>query len=288
MLRVFLFVIVISLVSACGNQSQARTEPAPTLPVSKVAPLWSDSDEDGIPDAAELHSYDDRANFRRWCASIAEMQFYRFSDSWSKEQRDCAGLVRFAWREALRQHDRIWFQGMGQGYEAVAPDVKAYSLEKSPLGVVGCTREDCAGFAADAYARCNGMGAVCVTYCVGGLSICNSIAGAYAEKSPVVVITGSPGLNERANNPLLHHKVRDFRTQLEVFEKLCVAATELSDPVVAFREIDRVLDAVARFKRPGYIEIPRDLVNVVPHVMHAFQQLEAVKPLICSPPPRSP
>ena len=41
------------------------------------------------------------------------------------------------------------------------------------------------------------MGAVCVTYCVGGLSLCNSIAGAYAEKSPVVVITGSPGLRER-------------------------------------------------------------------------------------------
>ena len=56
-------------------------------------------------------------------------------------------------------------------------------LESSPLRVVGCTREDCAGFAADAYARINGIGAVCVTYCVGGLSLCNSIAGAYAEKS---------------------------------------------------------------------------------------------------------
>ena len=67
-------------------------------------------------------------------------------------------------------------------------------LEKSPIEIVGCTREDCAGFAADAYARVHGMGAVCVTYCVGGLSLCNSIAGAYAEKSPVVVITGSPGL----------------------------------------------------------------------------------------------
>ena len=44
----------------------------------------------------------------------------------------------------------------------------------SPIDVVGCTREDCAGFAADAYARVNGMGAVCVTYCVGGLSLCNS------------------------------------------------------------------------------------------------------------------
>ncbi|MFV1967391.1 MAG: alpha-keto acid decarboxylase family protein [Pirellulaceae bacterium] len=147
-------------------------------------------------------------------------------------------------------------------------------LEQSPIRVVGCTREDCAGFAADAYARINGMGAVCVTYCVGGLSICNSIAGAYAEKSPVVVLTGSPGLHERTNNPLLHHKVRDFRTQFDVFQKLCVAGTELTDAVTAFREIDRVLDAVARYKRPGYIEIPRDMVRVVPHIAHTFQRLD--------------
>lgn len=147
-------------------------------------------------------------------------------------------------------------------------------LEKSPIDVVGCTREDCAGFAADAYARIQGMGAICVTYCVGGLSVCNSIAGAYAEKSPVVMITGSPGLRERVNNPLLHHKVRDFRTQIEVFEKLCVAATELSDPIVAFREIDRVLDAAARFKRPVYIDIPRDMVHVVPHIGHAYRSGE--------------
>ncbi|MEX2173919.1 MAG: thiamine pyrophosphate-binding protein [Pirellulaceae bacterium] len=143
-------------------------------------------------------------------------------------------------------------------------------LEKSPINVVGCTREDCAGFAADAYARVHGMGAVCVTYCVGGLSVCNSIAGAYAEKSPVVVISGAPGLGERVNNPLLHHKVRDFRTQIEVFEKLCIACTELDDPLVAFREIDRVLDTAARFKRPVFIELPRDMVDVVPHIAHAY------------------
>ncbi len=147
-------------------------------------------------------------------------------------------------------------------------------LEQSPINVVGCTREDCAGYAADAYARLNGLGAVCVTYCVGGLSVCNSIAGAFAEKSPVVVITGSPGLNERVNNPLLHHKVRDFRTQYEVFEKICVAGAELSDPFSAFQEIDRVLDAAARFKRPVYIEIPRDMVKVVPHVIHPYQRPE--------------
>ena len=82
-------------------------------------------------------------------------------------------------------------------------------LEQSPINVIGCTREDCAGYAADAYARVNGMGAVYVTYCVGGFSVANSIAGAYAEKSPVVMLTGSPGLSERINDPLLHHKVRD-------------------------------------------------------------------------------
>lgn len=145
-------------------------------------------------------------------------------------------------------------------------------LEKSPINVVGCTREDCAGFAADAYARINGMGAVCVTYCVGGLSVCNSLAGAFAEKSPVVLISGAPGLNERVNNPLLHHKVREFHTQLQVFEKLCIATAELNDPLLAFSEIDRVLDAADRFKRPVYIEIPRDMVHIIPPVAHAYRR----------------
>ncbi len=145
-------------------------------------------------------------------------------------------------------------------------------LEQSSINMVGCTREDCAGFAADAYARIHGMGAVCVTYCVGGLSVCNSIAGAYAEKSPVVMLTGSPGLNERINNPLLHHKVRDFHTQLDVFDKLCIASTELNNPLTAFSEIDRVLDACYRFKRPVYIDLPRDMVHVVPAVSHAYRR----------------
>lgn len=147
-------------------------------------------------------------------------------------------------------------------------------LEKSPINVVGCTREDCAGFAADAYARINGMGAVAVTYCVGGLSVANSIAGAYAEKSAVVLIAGSPGMEERRNNPLLHHKVKDFRTQAEVFEKLCIGAIELTDPVIAFREIDRVLDLAHRFKRPVYIELPRDMTSVVPQIGQNYHREE--------------
>jgi len=146
-------------------------------------------------------------------------------------------------------------------------------LEESPIRVIGCTREDNAGYAADAYARVHGLGAVCVTYCVGGLSLCNSIAGAYAEKSPVIVISGAPGIHERRNNPLLHHKVRDFNTQREIFEKITVASASLDDPLTAFREIDRCLEAAMRFKRPVYLEIPRDRVQaqaLVPHQNASF------------------
>jgi len=149
-------------------------------------------------------------------------------------------------------------------------------LEHSPLDVVNCTREDSAGFAADAYARVHGMGAVCVTYGVGGLSVANSIAGAYAEKSPVVMISGAPGLSERGGDPLLHHRVREWRTQLEVFDKLCAASLEIVDAATAFRDIDRLLDTAQRLKRPVYLELPRDMVAVVP---------DQIRPYV--PPPRA-
>ncbi|MGH7202419.1 MAG: alpha-keto acid decarboxylase family protein, partial [Planctomycetaceae bacterium] len=142
-------------------------------------------------------------------------------------------------------------------------------LEESPIRVIGTTREENAGYAADAYARVHGMGAACVTYCVGGLSLCNAIAGAYAEKSPVIVISGAPGMDERRNDPLLHHRVRDFHTQRDVFEKITVATALLDDPLTAFREIDRCLEAAARYKRPVYLELPRDRVQaraMYPHV----------------------
>ena len=93
-----------------------------------------DSDNDGIPDVEELRTYQDRDSFRRWFTAIAETQFYQLSDQWNTEQRDCAGLARFAIREALRRHDRTWFQKMGPGYETVAADVGELNLDNNPLG----------------------------------------------------------------------------------------------------------------------------------------------------------
>src|ERR1043165_9297267 len=140
-------------------------------------------------------------------------------------------------------------------------------LSHSKLRVINTCDEQGAGFAADAYARVRGLGVVCITYCVGGLKIANTTAEAFAEKSPVVVISGAPGMKEREKNPLLHHKVREFDTQKRVFDQLTIASTVLSDPQTAFQEIDRVLHAALRYKRPVYIELPRDQVFMpgIPH-----------------------
>src|SRR3984885_13822129 len=97
-------------------------------------------------------------------------------------------------------------------------------LEQSKIQSITMTHEPGAGFAADAYARLNGIGLVCVTYCVGGLNVLNSIAGAFAEKSPVVVVSGAPGRKDREKDPLLHHKVKTFETQRRVYDEGTVAS----------------------------------------------------------------
>ena len=134
-------------------------------------------------------------------------------------------------------------------------------LEKSKIRSITMTHEPSAGFAADAYSRVNGIGLVCVTYCVGGLNVLNAIAGAYAEKSPVVVVSGAPGRKDREKDPLLHHKVKTFETQRRVYEEVTVATTVLLDEQRAASEIVRCVEACFRHKRPVYIEVPHDMVD---------------------------
>ena len=134
-------------------------------------------------------------------------------------------------------------------------------LEKSKIKSVTMTHEPAAGFAADAYSRVNGIGLVCVTYCVGGLNVLNAIAGAYAEKSPVVVVSGAPGRKDREKDPLLHHKVKTFETQRRVYDEVTVASAVLLDEQRAASEIVRCVEACLRYKRPVYIEVPHDMVD---------------------------
>lgn len=134
-------------------------------------------------------------------------------------------------------------------------------IQSNKLKVINTCDEQGAAFAADAYARINGLGVVCVTYCVGGLKVVNATAQAFAEKSPVVVISGAPGIKERRKNPLLHHKVRDFDTQQKIFEHVTIDSVLVDNPRTAAKDIDRVLSSAIRYKRPVYIELPRDKVS---------------------------
>jgi uncharacterized protein YfaT (DUF1175 family) len=115
------------------NSLRERSGKKPDTALNKPErPPAEDSDNDGLPDTAELRTFNDRENFRRWFTWVAEMQFYKLSEQWNSGQRDCAGLVRFSWREALRRHDHAWYQRMGAEYEPVAPDISR-TLEQGLL-----------------------------------------------------------------------------------------------------------------------------------------------------------
>jgi indolepyruvate decarboxylase len=118
------------------------------------------------------------------------------------------------------------------------------------------------GFAADAAARYNcGLGVAVVTYGAGAFNLVNAIAGAYAERSPVVVVAGAPGARERASGLLLHHQARAVDSQLAVFREITCDQAVLTDPATAPAEIARCLRNARELSLPVYIEMPRDMVN---------------------------
>lgn len=93
-------------------------------------------------------------------------------------------------------------------------------LAEPGLNNIGCCNEINAGYAADGYARWKGVGAVVVTFTVGGLSVINSIAGAYSENLPVICIVGGPNSNDYGTNRILHHTIGipDFTQEYRCFQ----------------------------------------------------------------------
>jgi indolepyruvate decarboxylase len=133
-------------------------------------------------------------------------------------------------------------------------------------GILPCftlSHEPAVGFAADAAARYHGgIGVAVVTYGAGAFNLVNSVACAYAERSPVVVIAGAPGARERTSGYLLHHQARTVDTQLAVFKEVTCAQAILTDAATAPAEIARVLRSALELSLPVYIEFPRDMVGM--------------------------
>ncbi len=133
---------------------------------------------------------------------------------------------------------------------------------ESPIEFVGTCNELNAGYAADGYARLNGIGAVMVTYNVGGFSLLNAVAGACAERVPLVVISGAPDSAHRNNHALMHHLATEYRLQYDIFSRVTACAVHLTEPEDAPEKIDRALNLCRQQKRPVYIEVPMDIVGL--------------------------
>ncbi len=119
------------------------------------------------------------------------------------------------------------------------------------------------GFAADATARARGgLGVAAVTYGAGAFNLANTVAGAYAERVPLVVLSGAPAAHEAASGLLLHHQVKTLDSQWRLYEELTVDRARLDDAARAPEQIARVLDAALARSRPVYLEIPRDMPAV--------------------------
>src|SRR5215510_9031413 len=132
---------------------------------------------------------------------------------------------------------------------------------------VGTTNEMEAGYAADAQARLNGIGVVCVTYGVGSFSALNAIAGAYVERSPVVLINGTANADKAQQlvqqGVLFAHAIDLLRTDEAIFRHVTADAAVITAPDDAPAQIDRVLRTCITEKRPVYLEV-RDGVWVLP------------------------
>jgi indolepyruvate decarboxylase len=122
------------------------------------------------------------------------------------------------------------------------------------------SHEPAVGFAADAATRMRGgLGVAAVTYGAGAFNLVNTVAGAYAERVPLVVLSGAPAAHEAASGFQLHHQVKTLDSQWRVFEELTVDRAQLDDVRQAPAQIARVLDAALRHSRPVYLEVPRDM-----------------------------
>ena len=134
------------------------------------------------------------------------------------------------------------------------------------------------GFAADASARANmRLEVAAVTYGAGALNMVNAVAAAYAEKSPVVVLSGGPGKGEARSGLLLHHQAKTLDSQFQMFKEITCDQVKLDDAARAPTDIARVLANCLRNSEPVYIEILRDMVALpcVPVVAQLAPEIDS-------------
>jgi pyruvate decarboxylase len=136
-------------------------------------------------------------------------------------------------------------------------------LANKDMEQIGCCNELNASYAAEGYARVHGCGAVITTMNVGSFSALNGVAGAYAERLPVIFVASGYNTNDGSANHLLHHSLgtHDFTYQYEMFKYVTCAAVRIVHPGNAPSMIDHAIRTALRERKPAYIEISCNLSN---------------------------
>jgi pyruvate decarboxylase len=130
--------------------------------------------------------------------------------------------------------------------------------------MIGCCNELNAGYAADGLAReSRGLGVVCVTYCVGSLSLINAVAGAYSENLPMLVISGGVNSHDSQARNYIHHTTgeADLYQASKCFAPVTVGTFVIKSMVDAARMIDDAIATAMRLRRPVYLEIACNLAT---------------------------
>jgi indolepyruvate decarboxylase len=146
---------------------------------------------------------------------------------------------------------------------------------------IGACNELNASYAADGYARLNGLAALVVTNAVGAMSAINGIAGSYSEHVPVVCICGSIPLKSIERGLGMHHTMADgtWDRFIDAFSRVTAAQARIT-PHNAVTEIDRLITTAWHDKLPVYMELPSDI---------AYLDIEVpAVPLMLAEPPSDP
>jgi uncharacterized protein YfaT (DUF1175 family) len=116
-----------------STPASPKSEGTPTYH-SEPARNSNDRFADGTPDFLRLDAPSDQDTFRRWFVLIAEFEALRPPNEVPQEINDCAALVRYSYRNALRTHDAAWFRETQIEPSSALPSLEKYRYPHTPLG----------------------------------------------------------------------------------------------------------------------------------------------------------
>nr|WP_263314680.1 alpha-keto acid decarboxylase family protein [Mammaliicoccus sp. Marseille-Q6498] len=150
-------------------------------------------------------------------------------------------------------------------------------VSRDDMDWVGNTNELNASYAADGYARLNGISAMVTTFGVGELSAVNGIAGSYAERVPVIAITGAPTTAVESAGKYVHHSLGEgkFDNYRKMFKEITTAQGYITVENAQV-EIPRLIDAALAEKRPVHVHLPIDVAQTEIEIKNEYQPAELV------------